>query len=1089
MSNMERRSYIFPRNAEPAPYPFTTEPGGWLRDRDGDGHPDDCAIRLTASDHVSITSWGDMFDIAAMIGVQSLAIPESITADASDPAGIALTPADGARFAKTARETASSNPASSVTLNDLRDVWTFDGALVDRDGDLRSDGSRLRFRLPDPCPAALGLAAVDLAARLGVETTGVSLPLLAQDDDALRPGDLLCDLSASEDGPGTISLVPGGLTITGDETGKIAALRVLSTTWPRLDRSESIAGACDRLDETLREIAFAERAEWRIARLANALADSPLPDQVTLTTSDPEEVALARAVLGIEVAPGEMPGGFDLSWSAPWEANDAVAVVLGDAAPLLDESGEQAELLMLISEPPLIRQAIARDLQERFPLARVRVRSAYKAGLSWIEEDLIPALQSLDAVDRIALSYPPFTGEGHLDLRIRWLQEIYPGDELLAQALDLPLAAIAIDEGSAESLAYICRAFAGGNLLHEETFSPAAIALPYLSIAPDDGQVVASIGAVRVLVDGEQRFERIIEPDPLRFWRWYQAVALPRVGEAMAAIWGAAPSADEQPFFETLDIEITISEQDRPLGIREELDSPAEALHEDCYFGTLDWLHAFAEQRGVPNLHGPGAIRPFVQIRTGQAASATIRLQPRRTHAALVERALIAPLGDTPAPPFRVTRLSVERGDVTGIAIEIDSGNADADTRFLRLLATAASFTTKQDDGITLSISAAGSSEPVLLPLSRVAPDPLADVSPAVEMPGWRTILFNDDLPPLLATIRQWPGVHVWQPGRSYEGRPLWSVALTSHGISGRWSPGKLSARKPSVVIAARHHANEVSSTTAAFTLIEAVQRDRSLLGDASIVLIPVENPDGVAFHETLSAAHPFWKHHPARYNAVGLEYGLHAFNRATPFGEARVRREAWERWRPQMVIDNHGVPSHEWSQHFSGFGSPPRFPVSYWVPQALLYGIIDHIDTPEAETFGAEVQRAIARDLAAAGDLAGINDVLGDRYRRWGAERDPNHFPASYDDSFLCYLRSHPADPDSRNVGRRFPATTLLDWVTEVPDETAHGERLEQTARAHLLANLAAIRVLISRSGKDPRDSGKRSRTHRRNAGIDSAA
>ncbi len=77
----------------------------------------------------------------------------------------------------------------------------------------------------------------------------------------------------------------------------------------------------------------------------------------------------------------------------------------------------------------------------------------------------------------------------------------------------------------------------------------------------------------------------------------------------------------------------------------------------------------------------------------------------------------------------------------------------------------------------------------------------------------------------------------------------------------------------------------------------------------------------------------------------------------------------------------------------------------------------------------------AISSDLMNERDLARINEILGDRYRRWGADREPEHFPASYNGSFLCYVRSHPFDPANRNFGVRYPATTLLDWVTGSSD------------------------------------------------------
>ncbi len=684
------------------------------------------------------------------------------------------------------------------------------------------------------------MALVDLAARLGLETTGLSLPLLAQDDAALNPGDLLLDLSGKAGGTGIVSLDGDRVTITGSNDGKLAAVRVLATTWPRLDASESIAGYQDRIGALLREIAYAETPAQRAALLASVVNAVRPGSELTLTTSDPIELELAStalAPLGITVAPGDMPGGFAVEWNAPWEVDEALAVAQGEAAPYLDAASDAAELLILVSEPPAIRQTIERELRQRFPRAQVRVRSAYKAGLSWIEEDLIPNLRALDHLDRVAISYPPFTGEGHLDLRIRWLQELYPGDELLAGALGLPLDSVSLEEGPIDQPEYVCRAYSGEQVIWEASFAPASITIPYVSVDPAAGQVVASTGVVRVIVGGTIRFERIIEPDPLRFWRWFQADVLPHVGDAMAAAWGVEPTSDDQPFFEALDINIWISEQDRPLGIREELDSPAEALHEDCYFGTLDWLNAFAATRGVPNVHGPGAIRPFVHIRTGQGPGATISFRPRRTHAAYITNAnedvqLIAPLLEIGLPQHRVTRLVVGEAGLTSVAIELSCESPGDEAGLIRLLTSASAAPSRDADPVKLNVSFAGSDEVITLPIPRRERDLLADQPSASAMPGWRTILFNNDVPPLLAKIRKLPGVHVWQSGRSYEGRPIWSFALTSSHLTGRWSPVKLSARKPTILIAARHHANEVSSTTAAFALVEHLQRNPALLED-----------------------------------------------------------------------------------------------------------------------------------------------------------------------------------------------------------------------------------------------------------------
>ncbi|MGH2547992.1 MAG: M14 family metallopeptidase [Thermomicrobiales bacterium] len=1065
MSNTGNRSFVFPLPVDPAPEPFTTGRAGWLVDRDDDGFADDVSIRLTVEPGMSypLSYWGDLLDIAARIGCQNVAIPEALTSvpGGSLPDGIevkALTIEGAHRVATGARYAETTLPETPPTLEDLRDFWTVSGALVDANGDGRGDGSRLRIVLPDPCPAELGLAAVELAARLGLETTGLRLPLLIMSPDDLDQAELLLDLSGESEtsGSGSISLDGGIITVSGTLADRVRAALFLANVWPRLDTTESIAAYSDRIGRAVRSLVFAETPEAKVSVLVAALDGIESGTTIQLTTEDPAELAAATAALaprGITVEPGAMPGGFTLDWTSEWEVDEARSVVLHDAAAAIDANGNRAELLVLVSEPPDVRSDLERSLSLRFPEATVRVRSAYKGGLSWLLEDVAPAVESFDRFDRIEISFPSFSADDHLDLRTRWLQELYPGDELLARQLSLPESAITFHEETETAVAsYSCTVFAGEDEVWSSTFTPASIALPYLTSDPGWGHVLASTGVVRVTVENETIFEQPLEPDPLRFWLWFQQQALPQIGDAMASTWSEGVSERDQPFFDAVDIELWISEQDARLEIREELDSPAEALHEDCYFGTLDWLDAFAAARGVANIQGPGAIRPVIHLTPGSAPKARVTYTPRRTHAATIGNELIAPLAAAKLPDIAVNSIVIGENGLETIHATSSSP-----------VETPRSDVASSEDTISIAFSERSGTSIAHLIIPRAITSPFAGVIPAADANGLRSIVFNDDLPPLLARFRDHPGASVWLAGESYERRPIWAFALTSHGINGRWSPSKLSARKPMVQIAARHHANEVSSTVAAFALAESLMADPHLLRSISIVAVPIENPDGTAFHEALTTGHRYWKHHPARYNAVGLEYGFHEFDEQTRFGEARVRREVWSKWRPHMVIDNHGVPSHEWSQHFSGFGSPPRFGVSYWIPQALLYGIIDYIEGETAERFGTLVSATIARNLAGESALTTLNDALGERYRTWGNSYLPERFPATYDDGFLCYYRAIAPNPQSRNFGVRYPETTLLDWVTEVPDETAHDERLELTARSQELANRSAIDALIT--------------------------
>jgi hypothetical protein len=342
------------------------------------------------------------------------------------------------------------------------------------------------------------------------------------------------------------------------------------------------------------------------------------------------------------------------------------------------------------------------------------------------------------------------------------------------------------------------------------------------------------------------------------------------------------------------------------------------------------------------------------------------------------------------------------------------------------------------------------------------APVPVQERDSGVAMDE---VVTGASLPGLLAYVDHFPAVTVRDVGRSYRGRTLAAVEVVKPDGAAVRSRAKLAAMKPTHLIVARHHANEVASTTAAFRLIELLASDpetTALLDRCNVIFIPDENPDGTALHATLMAEHPTWKHHAARYNAVGVEHASRMFDPETPYGEARVRPMLWKQWRPDVITDNHGVPSHEWWQPFAGGQNPPRFGISYWLCQALIYGICRHApDAPHAAFAGA-MREAVSRAIAAEPDLAEANRVYAERYERWGHRYVPEQFPATYHGDMLWFFGPAEANPDvpQRNVALREANMLSAAWVTEVIDETAQGAHLALVAKAHLTANLALLRM-----------------------------
>jgi hypothetical protein len=310
------------------------------------------------------------------------------------------------------------------------------------------------------------------------------------------------------------------------------------------------------------------------------------------------------------------------------------------------------------------------------------------------------------------------------------------------------------------------------------------------------------------------------------------------------------------------------------------------------------------------------------------------------------------------------------------------------------------------------------------------------------------------------------PNLHAWQVGSTWQGRPIWALEAVSGG--GRQvSIARMRRLKPTLLLNARHHANEVSSTNAALRLLwelGASAWGRRMLQRVNVVVVPLENADGVATLEALLPGAEGHKLHAARYNALGVEWYADYFEAFPRFPEARVKPFLWRRWLPQVVLDAHGVPSHEWDQPFSGY-APGRFR-QFWIPRAFLYAVVPYIDQPSHAGHGPawEIARVMARAFRTDRGIQKMNRELIDRYVRYARTREPDVFPPAGGRGRVV------VPTEERLAGlnfgvQRFPVT-LSEIVTEVTDEVASGRLLALCARAHLTAAKALLEWLGGPTG-----------------------
>ncbi|MHB8646230.1 MAG: M14 family metallopeptidase [Thermomicrobiales bacterium] len=961
---------------------FTTS--GALADTNDDGYADDIALRFIVPGVPTAWEWCALADLAAALGLHVTGFSPPLVVEAWDgptllldsnedtslPAGTGRGFLDGdtltvrgggaagraailralsqgslpdatewqvtaAQYPEPTPQPIPADPGPAPVLDDLfmaqGDPDRFPGLFVDTDGDRLPDDTRCSFVVPENISHEMGTALVDLVARIGVETAGLTLPLCAP-----------IDLGAA------VPVLVGGAAPSSVHRDALM-LHTLA-------------------DDRIALVIAGERETETAVMLRALAADMPIRTAFP-TFAEPQPVK-------------------ETIWLWEWQEHSERDELMETARRLLPLQSEDTlcEVLVQISEPTEQRAAIRDELAAMLPIGSViTVLPVHHAGRVWLEEVVAPAAKQCNGLAALEVTCRPLIIPDDTpcrDLPIRWLQECWPADEIIAPVLGLPLEQVRITLGRVnQQEIYHARALdAAGATLREWTFSPQWYTRLFLRGFPEKEIVHVATGSIAIQ-EGRATYYDAVPTDLDHFWDAWQQQILPHLRDFIFTSNNGKPTAANQPFFDELRVEVWVSEPEYALGVREERESPAEGLAEDIYFNTLDYFHELGIQTTGEPWDEPGQIVPLVHV------------------------------SSSPGEP--------PRANVT--LLRYDNAN------------------------------------------TTYAPIPVAQRSAGVAMDE---VVTGANLPGLLAYVNRLPGVTVRDVERSYRGRTIAAIEVVKPDGAAVRSRTKRAAIKPTHLIVARHHANEVSSTTAALRFVELLATDPAtmpLLDRCNVVVIPDENPDGTALHAMLMAEHPTWKHHAARYNAVGAEFSSHMRNPETPYGEARVRPRLTREWRPDVITDNHGVPSHEWWQPFAGGQNPPRFRISYWLCQALIYGICRYLpDAPHAD-FAAAMRETVSRAIASEPDLAAANAIYAERYARWGHQYVPEMFPATYHGDMLWFFGpiEVAADTPPRDPATREPNMLSATWVTEVIDETAQGAHLALVAKAHLTANIALTRMM----------------------------
>ena len=957
--------------------------------------------------------------------------------------------------------------------------------LQDTDGDFLADAMDVKLILPPDAEDDLWKAACELAFRFGMDTTGWEGSLTAEED---WQGSALVIRYGNTPRLWLESRSPARVVLEGRGEELLQFVALLCNTFPLLPENRTWQDAMMEMTDS-----FAmKNLDGELA----ALAENPEAEEAFLSPEYMEKESAYKEAFPDCSLTAYKSGKtiYEKEYQYPWEKDVLENLLEEKLYPAL-QPGDQVEVYGAVSEDKNIRrqieETIAKKTEERQAVpGTVRILCAYKQGFSWLEEAVLPELAEKKAA-KVHIAFAPFLPEGETewldengatpsyhnlgadnpdkwyDLPIRYLQELYPIEDVLTKGLGISRDQVefSVYEGG-EKLTYHCTAEdAEGNPVYEGSCLAACSERPFLDEYPRMGKVHPSTGYVKVLVNGKTVLEEKIKTDLEQIWDTYQKEVLPDCRRYVEEKFGDNITDDAQPFFNELRLEVSVSEPEIRLESREDLISPLDALHEDMYFVGADYFKNLGIEKSGALLDAPGLILPVIHQREG-APSFRVVLSGQVRHTASVEKGgqvLAAPGSREEAETF-LSGLSLRDGKLEAeITTRAETGRVKA------YAGLAEKGLLERPDGFGNTAALVWKTKEgeirALLPETEEIPKDLSIFQ--VDITG-ETLIGYDEYIHIMEQLKRVPGISVSCVARSWLGRKIYAIELLPSGEGYVSRTRRLSAY-PSEIINTRHHANEVSGTTAMFLLLKKLLSEKKYEGLAdrmNLVMVPMENPDGAAIHYELQKEHPFWKFHVARFSAVGKEFSREYFKKDTIHREAMAVTRLFYRYLPDIFVDNHGVPSHEWEQQFSGYTSPSY--KGFWLPRSLLYGYFWYVTEEEYRSnyvLNKEMEDRIADKIAEDAEMTWWNRTWAAQFEKYAHGWMPKLFPADYYKDMINYWIPFQRTEGHHYSAVSFPWITSVSYTSEVADETAQGSYLKLCADAHVAHDEAAIEML---SGAD---------------------
>ncbi len=683
---------------------------------------------------------------------------------------------------------------------------------------------------------------------------------------------------------------------------------------------------------------------------------------------------------------------FEESLTLPSEVDRFWQLVRSVVMPAV-ASGGPVRLEARLSEPPAIRRRLEEDTRQALIQAgadaastEVRVLSAFKQGYSWLDEVIRPQLESRDVGEiliRFRRNDPPLDWpQQAINTPVRWLHEIFPIDEILARDLGLDTSQIRFEEVTDGPTYQVRVTDTSGAEILTDRFDPHWVLRPYFDRFQDYEHVRVTTGWLLATAGNQTIVDERIVTEPEAFWDHYQSRILPAIYDYVMERHEGIPRGGntDAPFFGELTVELEMSEPDYRLELDNEIHAPMDALHEEIYFGTIEFFDVLGRNSRGQGLTFPGRILPIMRPKSdGSAPTMNVRFTGFATSRPAVvveyedasgesgEIRLDIPKSSLARPSARLARVRAGEPGLAhlGLRVRVDT---EADVRD-SLLTLASS---EQVDGSMVSaaqveatireieaLRGAGLYTSALAwtglgslevwaewtheqdPESRRtatltangAPDPLPDwralLPEAWSYAGERLVQWETPIPPpegheiLAKMAAAFDEATMYRVGESYLGKDVWALDLMPPLQASHWSQAKTTTYKPTVVYSARQHANEVSSTSHVLRHAELLltdPRQRAKLDRVNVVIHPFTNPDGAQLAYDLFRITPDYILHAGYLASLGQDVTSGSGDDHPIYPQAPIRNRIWATWLPDIFLNPHGYPSHQVVQLFSEY-------------------------------------------------------------------------------------------------------------------------------------------------------------------------